>query len=352
MTPNDEITVIDLIKIIKDYFVEYKRKWRMAVLIIISTSILGFAYSFYKKPKFIATSSMMLENSKSGGSMAGALALASQFGLLGGGSSSVINEEKLVDIIKAESIIRSALFKNVTIDSKNDILANHFIDIFGYNKVWETDDTLRGFRFTHTKENLTVLENRVFKMFYERIKLKFLTTEKSKSGIISIKVESTSELFSKHFNHFLVEALTSFYVNRISEKGQMNVAIIQKRVDSVAIALRDSEHALAKWKDSNFQLVKAQGMIAEMDLRRNVEVNNSIYIEGIKQLEISKFTLLQDTPFLQIIDEPSFPIEPVRLSHVRGLIFGFIIGCFLSGLFVFTRKKYIDLIAEANLSSN
>lgn len=349
MTEKDEISLLDFINIIKDYLVEFKSKWRLISIIIFTFSAFGLAYSFIKKPTYIATSTMMLENSKGSG-MSGALALASQFGLLtgGGGGSAEINEDKLLELITSEAIIKTALFKKSTIDNKTDILANHFIDIFGYNERWAKNETdsLYGFRFKNSKDKLNHLENRVFKMFYNRISKSLIESIKSKSGIITISVKSSSEPFSKFFNQSLIESLTSFYVKRITEKGQTNVDIIQKRVDSVAVALKDAEHALARWKDANFQLVKAQGMMAEMDLRRNVEVNNSIYIEGIKQLEISKFTLLQDTPFLQVIDEPSFPIEPIGLSHARGLVYGFIIGVLLSGGYVYARKKYADLIAE------
>jgi hypothetical protein len=295
---------------------------------------------------------MMMETSNKGGAMGGALALASQFGLMnGGGASSEINDEKLIEIIKAETIIKTALFKTTAINSKNDLLANHFIDLFGYKKAWESNDSLKKFRFTHDKENLTLLENQIFKMFYSRILKNMITSEKSKSGIITITTNSTSESFSKYFNQYLVEALTEFYVNRITQKGKVNLSIIQNRVDSIAIALKNAEFALARWKDSNFQLVKAQGMIGEMQLRRNIEVSNSIYIEGIKQLEVSKFTLLQDTPFLQIIDQPSFPIESSgKISVLKGLIFGSIIGLIFSLIFIFIRKKYADLMLEVELS--
>jgi hypothetical protein len=226
------------------------------------------------------------------------------------------------------------------------------MDIFGYKKAWENNDSLKNFRFLHNKENLTVLENKVFKIFYSRILKSILTTEKLKSGIIVITTNSESELFSINFNRCIVDAVTSFYKNRITEKGRQNVSIIQHRVDSIAIALKDAEFALARWKDANFQMVKAQGLIAEMDLRRNVEFGNSIYIEGVKQLEISKFALLQDTPFLQIIDQPSFPIEPSgKVSAIKGGILGCIIGFILSVIYIFVQKKYKDLMLEVDLTN-
>ncbi|MDO9185587.1 MAG: hypothetical protein Q7W13_06220 [Bacteroidia bacterium] len=340
------ISLIDIIKGLKGFFAELKRKCLIVSIIVCITSVIGLLYSLNSKPKYIASSTMMLESSKGDG-MSGAMALASQFGLMGGGSSSVINEDKLIEIVKAETILKTALFRKATIDSTTNILANHYIDLFGYKEIWEKDDSLRGFRFINTEGNLSIQENRVLKMFCAQIKKDFLTTEKSKSGIITLTVNSKSELFSKYFNQYLVEAVTSFYVNRITEKGRTNLDIIQKRVDSIALALRDAEFALARWKDANFQLVKAQGMIVEFQLRRNVEVCNSIYLEGVKQLEISKFTSLQQTPFLQIIDQPTLPLNPEgTISPLRGIVFGFIIGFLLAGLYVFLRIKYAELIIE------
>ena len=345
----EPMSLIDLINSVKEMFAELKKKWLIVSIIICISSVIGLLISLRLKPAYSASTTMMLETESSGGTMSGALALASQFGLMGNSSSAVINGDKLLELIKAETIIKTALFKKATIDSTTDILANHFIDLFGYKKKWEnSSNPLKAFRFKHSKENLSLEENYVFKMFYNKIAQNYLVAEKAtKSGIITITTTTKSELFSKYFNQYLVEAVTDFYVNRITQKGRTNVAIVQKRVDSIAIVLNDAEFALARWKDANFQLVKAQGMIAEMKLKRNVEVCNSIYIEGIKQLEMSKFSLLQQTPFLQIIDEPTLPLDSTgEVSISKGISLGFIIGCFLSFIYVLARKKYSDMMKE------
>lgn len=348
------ITLADAVKILKEYFVQFKQnKWTVFLVICVAV-VVGIFVAYRSKPKYIASCSMMLESS-GGGKMSGALALASQFGLLGGGGGggSVINEDKLIEIISLEPIIKNALFQKVTIDSVTDILANHFIQLFDYTKQWQKNEELKNFRFQHSKENLTEKENRVFKMFYGRIKTEFLKTDKSKSGIISVTVTTPDELFSKYFNDELIKAVTRFYVDRIVEKGRKNVDIIQRRVDSVAEALRDSELTLAKWKDGSHQLVKAQGMMNEIRLRRNVEVNNSMYIEGVKQLEIAKFSLLNETPFLQVLDEPSLPLAAKgKISFFKGVLAGGFAGVLLAFLYLWIKKKYIEIIIPVMRAEN
>lgn len=348
------ITLADAVKILKEYFVQFKQnKWSVLLIICVASAV-GFMIAYRSKPKYVASCSMMLESSSSG-RMSGALALANQFGLLGGGGGggAVINEEKLIEIVSLESIIKTALFQKVTIDSVNDVLANHFIRLFDYTKQWKKNGELKDFRFQNSKESLTEKENRILKMFYGRIKGEFLKTDKSKSGIISIVVTTPNEVFSKCFNDELIKAVTSFYVDRIAEKGRKNVDIIQKRVDSVAEALRDSEMTLAKWKDGSHQLVKAQGMMNEIRLRRNVEVNNSMYIEGVKQLEIAKFSLLNETPFLQVLDEPSLPLAAKgKISFVKGVLVGGFVGVLLAFLYLWMKKVYIETILPVIRAEN
>lgn len=347
MEEKEGMSLIDMINGLKEFLAELKKNWGLITLVVCITSGFGFFYSYTSKPKYIAASTMMLESSK--GSMSGTLALASQFGLIGGSSSASMTEDKLIEIIKAEKIVKTALLKKATIDTSTDLLANHFIDLFGYKKVWKKNDSLKDFRFKNSEENMTIQENRVFKIFYKQIIANFLTIEKSKSGIVTITTTTPSELFSKYFNEYLVDAATSYYVDRITAKGRKSLDIVQKRVDSITIALKDAEFTLARWKDANYRLVKAQGLMEELRLRRNVEIYNALYLEGIKRLELSKFTLLDDTPFLQIIDKPTLPLSLAKgiTTPLRGITVGFIIGFLLSALFVFARKKYSELLAEA-----
>lgn len=343
------LTFIDIVKILREFWMEIKLRRIMVVAIIIVSAMAGFTLSFFSdNPQYIATTSLMLENNKGGGG--GALEIASQLGLVGGGGGGGISlsEDKLLDIIKSQAIIKIALFDKAKIDSTEDSFANHFIHLFGYKELWKKNDSLRDFKFESHKEKLTLKENGVFKAFYGQIITDFLKVEESKkSGLVKITIQTPSQAFSKQFNQSLVSALITFYVDRITEKGRKNVSIIQKRVDSISGALRDAEYAYARWKDGSNQLVKAQGMISEIRLRRDVEVANSIYIEGIKQLEISKFSLLQETPILQIIDAPSFPLAKTKkTSRSRLISIGFVIGILLAILYVFVIKKYLLLKAQ------
>ena len=73
--------------------------------------------------------------------------------------------------------------------------------------------------------------------------------------------------------------------------------------------LEIAEEEFAKVKDINQRIVKASGRLKELQLMRNVEVLNTMYLEIVKNLELSKLTLLNQTPIIQIIDKPILPLE-------------------------------------------
>ena len=56
-----------------------------------------------------------------------------------------------------------------------------------------------------------------------------------------------------------------------------------------------------------------------------------MYGEAVKNLEISKFTLLNNKPLINIIDKPKLPLKVNRQS----IIFSFILSSILGGFFNF-----------------
>ena len=81
-------------------------------------------------------------------------------------------------------------------------------------------------------------------------------------------------------------------------------------------------------------------------LMRRVEVLNAMYLEIVKNLEISKITLLNQTPIIQIIDKPILPLQIEKKSMaVLGLL-GAFLGGFLSLVFFIFRKLFKDALSE------
>jgi len=81
-------------------------------------------------------------------------------------------------------------------------------------------------------------------------------------------------------------------------------------------------------------------LLEEIRLKRDVEILNIMYGEIVKNLEVSKFTLLNNKPLLNIIDSPTLPLEVNRMSIVLAFILFSILGGFLIS-FYFIIKQII-----------
>ena len=77
---------------------------------------------------------------------------------------------------------------------------------------------------------------------------------------------------------------------------------------------------------------------------RNVEVLQAMYTEIIKNLVISKVTLLNQIPIINIIDTPKAPIIKTQKSKKTTAVLFFFLGFFLSIMYLIFRKFLKDIL--------
>ena len=104
------------------------------------------------------------------------------------------------------------------------------------------------------------------------------------------------------------------YIAHQTAQANNTLGFLQSRADSVFSELKIAEEKFAKIQDINQRIVKASGRLKELQLKRRVQVLNTMYIELIKNLEVSKLALLNKTPIINIIDKPILPLETKATS--------------------------------------
>ena len=155
--------------------------------------------------------------------------------------------------------------------------------------------------------------------------------EKSdETSIVTIKCSSNDELFSKKLAESLVNEVSEYYIHAQTAQARNTLNFIKNRSDSVLIELKIAELNYARHKDSNYGIYKAEGLIEEIRLQRKVEILTIMYSEIVKNLEISKVSLLNQKPLVNIIDLPILPLDfqytPWYVSMIIFGLIGFIIS--------------------------
>lgn len=340
---NDEISLKELLEKAKEWWHYLLSQWKIIVLAGIIGAALGLAYSFSKKPIYTATLSFALEDEKGGGGGLGSL--ASSFGIdLGGGGGSIFTGSNLTELFKSRAMVEQTLLSPVTVNGKTISLAEMYIQNQEWRKKWSEKPKFAAIQFLpDTKRKyFTRVHDSILGVMYQDLSKTGLTVgqKDKKISIITIDVNSTSELFSKYFTEALVREVSDFYVTTKSKKARMNMDILERQTDSIRRELNGAITGVAVANDNTFGLNPAMNVRRTPSARRQVDVqaNTAILTELVKQTELAKVTVRKETPLIQVIDQPILPLKKEMLGKAKGIVLGGFLGAFLIVLFLIVRR--------------
>ncbi len=350
MSNTQDIKLTEIISQIEKLFKILLQRWKLLVIVGFVGGVLGFVYASIQKPSYIARLSFML-NDKDSGIPSSLSSLAGLAGLGGGAGST--SDDRIVFMASSRFILANALLTKETINGKNDLLINHYIDFNQMVDGFASDTALQGFeRFTHSEQNqLTYQENKVMdkviKAFLEGKMLSITAKKKTglvtqSAGIVLLEFNSLSENFSKLFTENLYEKLSSYYVNKSIERQLFHYNIIQHRADSIQEELLKTENSGAAFIDQNQNVVRMSRRMDGERLRKKMDILNMMYGEVLKNLEIAKFTLENQTPSLIVVDIPTLPLEKKKMSRLKTAI----VGAFLLGVLAAMYVLYKNYSSE------
>jgi hypothetical protein len=349
-TQNDEITLKELLEKAKEWYSYLLSQWKIIVFAGVLGSAIGLYYSTSKMPIYTATLSFALEGENSGG-MGGALGLASTFGIdIGsGGSGGVFSGSNLTELFKSRSMVEQTMMQPVISGSDTISLAEMYIDVMKWRENWIQNPKLKTIQFPSlTKRKYFTREHdSIMGKIYDNISKTSLTVAQKdkKISIISIDFKSESESFAKLFTENLAKQVSNFYVDTKSKKARMNMAILQKQMDSIRVELNGAITGVAVANDNAFMLNPALNVNRTPSAKRQVDVqaNTAILTELIKQVEMAKVTLRKDTPLIQIIDRPILPLPKERFGKAKGILLGGILAGLISVLGLILRKIFKEI---------
>lgn len=342
---NDNISLKELLQKSKELFHYLVSYWKIILIVVVFGSLLGLTYSFFKKPIYTATLTFALEDEKGGGGLGGALGLASSLGLdIGSGGGSIFTGSNLTELFKSRSMVEKTLLTPVNYNNKVISLAEMYIQNNELRKRWNDNPKVRVIEFLPQAERkgLTRVHDSILGVFYNNLSKAGLSVDQKdkKAAIITMDVSSTNELFAKYFCEALARQVGQFYVETKSKKARMNMAILERQVDSIRGELNGSITGVAIANDNTFNLNPAMNVRRAPSARRQVDVqaNTAILTELVKQSELAKVTLRKDTPLIQVIDAPILPLEKKVFGKIKGILMGGIISGFLILLFLILKR--------------
>ena len=337
--PSDEITLKEIITQIKEWHAYLLSQWKIILLFGVLGGALGLTYSFMKKPVYTASLSFVLEDQQSGGGIGGALGLASQFGFdFGGSGGGIFAGGNLIELFKSRTIVEQTLLTPVTLDGQTISFAEMYIQISKWREQWAKSTALKNIQFlpNANRQQFSRVQDSIMGVMYQALSngtLKVTQNDK-KTDIITIDMQSPNENFAKYFTEALAKEVSDFYILTKSKKARINMDILERQTDSIRGELNGAITGVAIANDNTFGLNPALNVRRTPSARRQVDVqaNTAIITELVKQSELAKVTVRKETPLIQVIDRPIFPLKMDRLGKIKGIVLGGLIAGFLAVL--------------------
>lgn len=341
----DEISLKEVFLKLREWRIYLMKKWKIIVLFGILGAGIGFAYASMQKVEYIAQLTFVMEDSKSN-ALGGYAGLATQFGIdLGGSSNSgIFSGENLLEFMKSRLMVEKTLLSPVNFNGKEQSLAEFYISIYNLRKGWNTNPTLRNIQFpiNPDRTKFSIKQDSILGTLYTKMITQHISVVKpdKKLSFVSVTCKSTSDLFSKLFTERLVKEAIDFYVQAKTKRSKSSVDKLQAKADSLVLLLDRKTYSMAASEDLNLNPARSVARVGTELVMRDKVVLQTMYAEVVKNLELSRMAMAQETPIIQIVDEPILPLKKIKQSRLIGLIVGGVVAGLLVLIWLIVRRMY------------
>jgi uncharacterized protein involved in exopolysaccharide biosynthesis len=164
------------------------------------------------------------------------------------------------------------------------------------------------------------------------------------TGILSLTVTAQNEDLSLALVHAIYEETADYYIETSIERQKATYNLIKAKRDSLEAMLRARESGLASFMDKNRSLIQYQAQLPRERMTKEMQVLSTVLVEAIRNLEVADFTLKNQTPYIQALDMPFPPLDPVRPPVLTTVLMA-ACGGVLLGLLITLGRHYWKQIA-------
>jgi len=325
--------------------VKYILQFKKALLLtLIIGGLLGALTAWLWTPTYTARLTFVVDDSKSG-SMGGLSDLAGMVGFNVdglGGASGVLAGDNVEELIKSHKLIKATL---LTAYDSTQTLADRYAAVNKLDKKWlkySPDGKIT--RFPLNGIHNTRLQDSLLHEMTELILAGDfgITKTDKKLGFFEVDATMKDEILAQLFCKRMIDQSRDFFISTKTKRLRDNVNRLQKRTDSIGAILTSKTYVAAAANQGTLDLNPAYtAPTANVEIReRDKIVLSTVFSETVKNLEASKTMLAQETPTVQIVDEPELPLKKNRLKFSIAILSGMLLsGILFSFYILLTRKK-------------
>ena len=182
-------------------------------------------------------------------------------------------------------------------------------------------------------------------MYEILIKNKVFVNYDMKTKIITVTTEMPESKLSADVANALVESLDKYVLTQRKSFATEQRKYLVARVQQIKDTLTLCEEALKTFRETNRQIAQSPELMLEQSrLIRNVEIQQTVFVELTKQLELVKLAEVKDVPVVNIREPAKDPIVktgPKRMVTLLGVLF---LSFICSTGWILGQEKIYDVI--------
>ena len=172
------------------------------------------------------------------------------------------------------------------------------------------------------------------------------TSTQRTTNVITISYSTGEPELSAAIVNAFLEELIRYNQDMKDNKARQNREFIENQLEENRKLLKEAEESLAEFTAKN-KKIATPDLEVELDrLKRNVKVQEEVFITLKKQLELAKIEEQEKTPIIEIIEKASVPLHKSNPKTKRNVILaGFVSLFFFIGL-----AFVLDYISKLSLN--
>lgn len=334
------LSLPEIMKLLKDYWSYlWKKKW-VVVISGFSFALLGLIYAFVRTIEYTANYQFAIE----GESTSMKISMAS---LLGTGNVGAFSGDNLVQLMRSQAMIERTLLREVPNHPDSINFMEYYLicdsvrsaceklkdqdeemDDSGPVSVCDLQFPLNQDRNTFAREQDSVLMMVAGgiskKMMVERLD--------KKMSFVTCSYTYKDEEFCKKFLDAYMDEVLTFYMETKMSRSEKNISNFQRQADSIKIEWNKAIASRAYYADENMNAVRQSVSIELQKKQMEIQTYSTAYVELMKSIATMKVDQMKETPVIQIISEPHFPLQNNKARKLKFIIIGGFLGGFFSVL--------------------
>jgi len=286
------------------------RRWRVVVGAPILGAVVAAAGSYLVQPAYVAETAFVPEAGNQNRLPSGLAGLASQFGFPAGAEGSR-SPRFYGDVLTSREIMERVLSARYAVPSERthkDSLT--LIDVLG-----------KGGRSASDSLNRAMAELK--KHVWVRVD--------NQTSIVRLSVEAPFPTLAASVTNRFVQELNDFNSQKTQSQARSRRIFVEGRLTDSEGNLRRAEEELRRFNERNRSWQQSPQLVFEEGrLRRQVEVQQEVYVTLKREYEVARSDEVNDIPVITVIDRAAPPLDRSRprrrLAVLLGALYGAVLG--------------------------